>query len=102
MQEAPASDPSTHNPERRHFLRTAAGGMLILKPETVFGSQANSAIEVGLVGCGGRGNWIAPFFPEYAGARIAAVADVIRTRLNSTREKLKVDPSRAYHGPKAY
>jgi predicted dehydrogenase len=102
MQEAPVSDPSTHNPERRHFLRTAAGGMLILKPETVFGSQANSTIEVGLVGCGGRGNWIAPFFPEYAGARIAAVADVIRTRLNSTREKLKVDPSRAYHGPKAY
>ena len=41
---------------RRRFLQTA-GGVLLLKPETVFGSQANSTVEVGLVGCGGRGNW---------------------------------------------
>jgi hypothetical protein len=62
--------------DRRNLLRTAAGGMLILKPKTVFGTQANSTVEVGLVGCGGRGNWIAPFFPEFTGARWVAVADV--------------------------
>jgi non-ribosomal peptide synthetase component F len=32
----------------------AAGGVMILKPQTVFGTQANSAIEIGLLGCGGR------------------------------------------------
>jgi len=84
---------------RRHFL--AAGGVLLLRPETVFGSQANSTVEVGLIGCGSRGNWIAPFFPEHAGARVVAVADVIKSRLDTTREKLKVDSARAYWGPDA-
>ena len=44
------------DPDRRDFVKTAAAGLLILKPATVFGSQANSAVEVGLIGCGGRGN----------------------------------------------
>jgi myo-inositol 2-dehydrogenase/D-chiro-inositol 1-dehydrogenase len=75
---------------RRRFLQTA-GSALLLAPRTVFGSQANSTVEVGLVGCGGRGNWIAPFFPEHAGARVVALADVIKSRLDATREKLQVD-----------
>ena len=87
---------------RRSFLKSAGAGVLILKPNTVFGSQANSAVEVGLVGCGGRGNWIAPFFPEFTGARIVALADVIRDHLDSTVSKFKVDGSRAYYGPEAF
>jgi predicted dehydrogenase len=86
---------------RRRFLQTA-GGVLLLKPRTVFGYEANSRVEVGLVGCGGRGNWLAPFFPEHAGARVVAVADVIKSRLEATREKLQVDAGRAYWGPEAY
>ena len=35
--------------ERRDFLKAAGTGVLVLQPETVFGSQANSAVEVGLV-----------------------------------------------------
>src|SRR5512141_100991 len=96
------SDQRNQRVERRNLLRAAAGGMLILKPETVFGYQANSTVEVGLVGCGGRGNWLAPFFPEHAGARLVAVADVMRSRLDTTRDKLKVDGARAYHGPDAH
>ena len=90
------------DPARRDFVKTAAAGLLILKPETVFGSQANSTVEIGLIGCGGRGNWIAPFFPEYTGARIVALADVIREHLDTTGDKLKVDGSRLYYGPEAY
>jgi len=86
---------------RRRFLQ-AAGGVLLLEPQTVFGYQANSRVEIGLVGCGGRGNWIAPFFPEHAGARVVALADVIRKNLDATREKHKVDGNRAYWGPDAY
>ena len=89
-------------PDRRDFVKTAAAGLLILKPATVFGSQANSAVEVGLIGCGGRGNWLAPFFPEYTGARIVALADVIQEHLDSTRNIWKVDSTRAYYGPEAY
>ena len=39
--------------ERREFLKAAGTGLLILRPETAFGSQANSAIEVGVIGLGG-------------------------------------------------
>jgi predicted dehydrogenase len=86
---------------RRTFLKTAAAGFTILKPETVFGSQANSSVEVGIVGAGGRGNWIGEFFPEFAGARVVAIADVQKENLESTRAKWKIDSSRAYYGPDA-
>jgi predicted dehydrogenase len=84
---------------RRTVLQSAP---LFLRPDLVFGSQANSTIELGLIGCGGRGNWIAPLFTEYAPTRFVAVADVVRAKLDSTRDKLKVDASRAYYGPDAY
>ena len=89
------------NPGRRRVIQ-AATGILLLKPQTVFAYQANSIVEVGLIGCGGRGNWLAPFFPEHAGARLVAVADVMRERLETTRGKLKVQAARAYHGPDSY
>lgn len=95
-------EPDSSRPARRDFFKTAAGGILLLKPETVFGTQANSAVEVGLIGCGGRGNWIGAFFPEFAGARIVALADVIRARLDATQSSFKVDSARAYYGPDAY
>ena len=87
--------------ERRDFLKAAGAGLLILKPETVFGTQANSTVEVGLIGCGGRGNWIGPFFPEYTGAKIVALADVVKTNLKETAAKFQVDGARSYHGPDA-
>ncbi len=89
---------------RRQFLGSsaAAAGVLILDPKTVFGTQANSAVEVGIIGCGGRGNWIGAFFPEYAGARIVALADPFADRLESTQKKLNVDSSRLYRGLNGY
>jgi predicted dehydrogenase len=85
--------------QRRTILQSAP---LFLRADLVFGSQANSTIELGLVGCGGRGNWIAPLFTEYAPTRWVAVADVVRAKLDSTRATLQVDPARAYHGPDAH
>lgn len=89
---------------RRDFLgqTAAAAGLLLVRPETAFSYQANSTVELGLVGCGSRGNWITPLFQEFTGARVAAVADVVRANLDKTREKFKVDASRAYYGPQAY
>lgn len=95
-----SSPRETSGAQRRSFLQTATG-LMILKPQTVFGSQANSNVEFGLIGCGGRGNWITPLFHEYTGARVVALADVQRAHLDSTREKFQVDASRAYYGPQA-
>ncbi|TNF41391.1 MAG: gfo/Idh/MocA family oxidoreductase, partial [Bacteroidetes bacterium] len=43
---------------RRNFIATTAAFSVftILKPATVFGSNANSAIRVGIIGCGNRGS----------------------------------------------
>ena len=48
---------SDENIGRRGFLQAAAGtaAFTILKPQLVRGMQANSAVRVGLLGCGGRG-----------------------------------------------
>lgn len=86
------------NSARRAFLETAAGGLLLLKPETVFGSQANSAIELGIIGMGGRGNWIGGHFKEHTGARIVAIADAFKDRLETGRQKFNVEASRCHAG----
>jgi predicted dehydrogenase len=62
-------------PSRRAIL-SAPGGLLILKPGTAHGTQANSAISVGLVGCGRRGLFDADLFQKTGRARIAAVCDI--------------------------
>jgi predicted dehydrogenase len=100
----PAFQPGTdaHGSNRRAFLKGTAAGLLIVSPKVAFGSQANSSVEVGIVGCGSRGNWIAPFFTEQADAQIVALADVQRENLDTTRQKLKVEAGRAYYGPDAY
>jgi len=88
--------------DRRRMLESscAAGGLLLLKPATVFGSHANSAIEIGIVGCGNRGAWIAPLFVEHSGSHVAAVADLYPRRIEDffRRTKLTVDPARVYKG----
>jgi len=96
------SEDANPTSDRRGFLKGSAAGLLILKPSIVFGSEANSTVELGLIGCGGRGNWIGPFFPEFTGAKIVALADVIREHLDTTAEKFRVGSSRAYYGGGAY
>lgn len=89
---------------RRGFLGSSSStaGLLLLKPETVFGTQANSTVEVGIIGPGGRGQWIGDFFVEHAGARIVALADVFPDRLEKAGQKFKVAPERLYRGFGAY
>jgi len=87
---------------RRGFLKYSTGGVLLLKPEVVFGSQANSTVEFGLIGCGNRGTWVTGLFVEHTGARPVALADVVRANLDTVRDKFHVDASRAYYGPDAY
>ncbi len=85
---------------RRDFM--TATGLLVLKPETVFGTQANSAIEIGIIGCGGRGAYIGGFFQEYTGARIVALHDPFADRLEMIQQKLKLSGPRLYRGLEGY
>ncbi len=88
---------------RRGFLRSAASaGLLLLKPATAFGSAANSSLELGIIGCGGRGNFIGGHFVEHTQTRIVALADPFEDRSGELGKTFKVDSSRLYGGLDGY
>ena len=79
------------NLNRREFLAGAAaatvGSFMVLKPETVFGTAANSKIKIGLVGCGGRGTWIADLFAKHGGYEFTGAADYFKDRVDAFGDK---------------
>ena len=98
---------------RRSFLgaTAAVGGLLILHPGQTRGTAANSAVRIGLLGCGGRGTSVASGFIENTGARVTALADLFQDQLDAAQqqfnEKLKargyaaIDPAQVFQGPHA-
>ena len=90
---------------RRGFMAgagAAAVSFAVIKPELVRGSAANSKINLGLVGCGGRGTWIAKLFKQHGGYNITAVADYFQDRIDSAGNQLEVPQANRYPGLKGY
>ena len=71
--------------ERRSFLKTTAtlGAFTILKPDIVFGSRANSAIRVGVIGCGNRGTAVISSMSQNTNTNIIAMADLFEDKLQT-------------------
>lgn len=72
---------------RRQFLTAATAGFAILKPAQVRGSQANSALSVGLLGCGRRGTAISGIFARNEFARIAGLYDIYDDQVQAATKK---------------
>ena len=88
---------------RRTFISGAAAGAVVaLKPSVVFGTESNSKIELGLIGCGGRGNWIANLFHDTGKYRFVACADYFEDRAKGTGSKLQVPSHHCYSGLSSY
>ena len=99
---------------RREFVGAAAAAatVTILKPGIVFGSQANSAVRLGLLGCGGRGLGVTSSFLENTGAVVTAIGDIFQDNLENGKKELDavssklgkpaIEAARMFHGPKAY
>ena len=84
---------------RRRFITSAGAAALsftIIKPEIVRGTEANSKIALGVIGCGGRGTWIANLFNEHGGYRVVAAADYFQDRVDAFGQKYNVDPSHRF------
>src|SRR5262245_51562543 len=80
--------PPLKDRSRRDFVKTgltAGAGLLILPSATVFGSAANSSLGLGIIGCGGRGNYDGGEFVKNTEARVTALMDLFDDRLESTR-----------------
>ncbi|HWA95668.1 MAG TPA: Gfo/Idh/MocA family oxidoreductase [Terracidiphilus sp.] len=100
--------------DRRKFLQAGTGvaaGMLVLNARTALGYEANSAVRLGLLGCGNRGTSVATSFAENTSAQIAAIADLFPDRLAKGKDHFEqlnaklghpaIDASQMFHGPHA-
>lgn len=99
---------------RREFVgrAAAAAAFLILKPQTVRGYQANSAVRLGLLGCGNRGTAVATSFSKNTSARVVALADIFPDQLEKASNTFGAlasslgysgpDPKLLFHGAHAY
>jgi len=84
---------------RRAFLEAA--GVTLISPRAVRGTEANSAVRVGLLGCGGRGTAVADSMVKNAGARIVALGDLFEDQLDRARQHFG-NPAILFHGPRAF
>lgn len=90
---------------RRRFLRqVGAAGLTfnIMKPSTALGSEANSKVEVGCIGLGGRGSMIAGMIQTHGGFRITSVADYSPDTAAKAGERFGVDAARRFSGLSGY
>jgi myo-inositol 2-dehydrogenase / D-chiro-inositol 1-dehydrogenase len=90
---------------RRKFLAgasAAAFGLSVLKPELAGGSSANSKVNLGVIGCGGRGSWIADLFAKNGNYNVVAVADYFQDRVDAAGAKLGVPEAKRFTGLSAY
>src|SRR5437762_3341543 len=100
--------------DRRTFLgiTTSAAAAMFIKPELVRGTKANSAIRVGVLGCGGRGTEDASNLVDTGGARVVALADLFQDQLDAAHahfDQLQqakgyaaLDSRQLFVGPRAY
>jgi predicted dehydrogenase len=103
------SNDSGHKVGRREFLGAAAGFM-IMRPELVRGTTANSELRVGLLGCGGRGTADTTYLIKTGKTRLVALADLFQDKLDKAKahfDKLQegkppIEKSLMFRGPKAY
>ena len=94
---------------RREFL--GAAGLAVVGSRLARGAEANPAIRVGLLGCGGRGTVDATSMVENAGARITALGDLFEDQLDRARRHFDalaakhghapIDPGQIFRGPRA-
>jgi myo-inositol 2-dehydrogenase / D-chiro-inositol 1-dehydrogenase len=100
---------------RREFIQAgsaATSGLLLLKPSTAFGYQANSAVRLGLLGCGSRGTAVSTSFSQNTTAQVVALADLFPDQLaagrshfdqvNAALGRQPINGNLLFHGPRAF
>ena len=89
---------------RREFLAGAAAAatLTIIAPGSARGAEAASRLEVGLIGCGGRGQWIADLFEKSAPWKVVATHDYFADRSGAAGKRFGVDAARCFSGLDGY
>jgi predicted dehydrogenase len=85
---------------------------MVMRLQSVRGTEANSAVRFGILGVGGRGTAVGSGFIENAGARVTALADLFDDQLEAGRKHFDalqgkkgipaIDSLQLFRGPDAY
>ncbi|MEZ0277232.1 MAG: Gfo/Idh/MocA family protein, partial [Roseimicrobium sp.] len=88
---------------RRSFLTRATGaGLLLVSPRIAFGSEANSKIRMGIIGCGGRGTFTTEQFAANENFTVAAAADAFQDKADAFGEKFGIAKEKRFVGLDGY
>jgi myo-inositol 2-dehydrogenase / D-chiro-inositol 1-dehydrogenase len=89
---------------RRQFLMQAAAAGTALGAAGLVksGAAPQRKLRAGLVGCGGRGSWIASHFKAHGGYEFIATADYFQDKAGRTGAALGVEESRCFSGLSGY
>lgn len=74
---------------RRQFLQTSAAALALPAFVPAAAKGANERLALGVIGCGGRGRWLADAFLKQPDTQVVAVCDVDRERGNQGREAVR-------------
>lgn len=100
-----AGDTSKNGQSRRRFLARSvatAAGVTIVKPEAVRGTTANSALRLGIIGCGGRGRFVAGKFREATNSRVVALTDPFPEKAKQLRTTHAEPEAKVFGGLDGY
>jgi myo-inositol 2-dehydrogenase / D-chiro-inositol 1-dehydrogenase len=89
---------------RRRFLAGAGAALAFsaASPALARSGQANGKVNLGIIGCGGRGSWIANLFQKHGGYSVVAAADYFADRVNGVGNRLGIPPERRFTGLSGY
>jgi predicted dehydrogenase len=105
MSEAKQTQQLENGLSRRRFVAgaaTAAATLSIVSPQAANAYAANEKLDIGVIGCGGRGTWIAELFAQHGGYNVVAAADYFKDRVDNLGGKLNVAEDRRYTGLAGY
>ncbi len=94
-----SGSPSRDKVSRRGFLAgtgAAALSFTVLGPQAVSTYAANSKVNLGLLGCGGRGTWIADLFAKHGGYNIVAGFDYFQDKVDAFGKQFNVPQDRRF------
>lgn len=102
-----------HSYSRRRFLGSAAATTAVASAFNHLGSASaqqepaatpdiGRKIKIGLIGCGGRGSWIAGLFQKHGGYTVHAVGDYFPEKAEKTGKALGIPEKLRFSGLSAY
>jgi len=89
---------------RRDLVKAAgaaAAAWTIIKPESVRGTPANSAVNVGLLGTGRRGSRVSQYFVQNPNSQMAALADIYDDQIEAAKKVIPAAEAKVYRSAKA-